>query len=64
VQYFVETLSYDEYLDVKESIDYSLIEIVEANGGSFANAGTTVVQLSEPLDRLHNLESAPRPLLD
>lgn len=63
VQYFVETLSYDEYLDVKEEIDYSLIEIVETHGGTFANAGTTVVQLSEPLNT-DKMPSSSTPLLD
>ncbi|MBO2030033.1 mechanosensitive ion channel family protein [Siccationidurans ginsengisoli] len=38
VQYFVETSSYDEYLDVKESLNYRLIEAVEHQGGSFALA--------------------------
>jgi MscS family membrane protein len=38
VQYFVETSSYDEYLDVKESLNYRLIEAVEHQGGSFAMA--------------------------
>jgi MscS family membrane protein len=38
VQYFVETSSYDEYLDVKESLNYRLIEAVEHQGGSFASA--------------------------
>jgi len=36
VQYFVETTSYDEYLDVKESLNYRLVEAVEHQGGSFA----------------------------
>lgn len=38
VQYFVETTSYDEYLDVKESLNYRLVEAVEHQGGSFALA--------------------------
>ena len=38
VQYFVETTSYDEYLDVKESLNYRLVEAVEHQGGSFATA--------------------------
>ncbi|UYZ62155.1 mechanosensitive ion channel family protein [Hymenobacter weizhouensis] len=49
VQYFIETASYDEYLDVKEELNYRLIELVEKHGGSFANAGTTVVQLANPM---------------
>jgi MscS family membrane protein len=38
VQYFVETTSYDEYLDVKESLNYRLLEAAEHQGGSFAIA--------------------------
>jgi MscS family membrane protein len=40
VQYFVETTSYDEYLDVKESLNYRLVEAVEHQGGSFATSAT------------------------
>jgi MscS family membrane protein len=53
VQYFVNTNSYDEYLDTKEDLNYSLIEVVERNGGQFANAGTTIVQLSNGADSLN-----------
>ncbi len=42
VQYFVETTSYDEYLDVKESLNYRLVEAVEHQGGSFASSTTVV----------------------
>ncbi|ALW84900.1 hypothetical protein AUC43_07225 [Hymenobacter sedentarius] len=38
VQYFVDTTSYDEYLDVKEDINYRLVEMVEQHGGAFATA--------------------------
>ncbi len=41
VQYFVETTSYDEYLDVKESLNYCLLEATEHQGGSFATATPT-----------------------
>ncbi|TGD78575.1 mechanosensitive ion channel family protein [Hymenobacter wooponensis] len=46
VQYFVETTSYDEYLKVKEELNYRLVEVVEQAGGAFASTGTTVVQLN------------------
>ncbi|MBG8554464.1 mechanosensitive ion channel family protein [Hymenobacter guriensis] len=52
VQYFVNTTSYDEYLNAKEALNYELIHAVEQHGGSFANAGTTVVQLAGPLGGL------------
>ena len=38
VQYFVDTTSYDEYLDVKEVLNYRLVEMVEQHGGAFAGA--------------------------
>ena len=38
VQYFVQTTSYDEYLNVKEDLNYSIVEVVEQHGGSFAGA--------------------------
>ena len=41
VQYFVDTTSYDEYLNVKEDLNYRLVEMVEQHGGTFA--GTPVV---------------------
>ncbi len=56
VQYFVETTNYDEYLDVKEDVNYRLVETVEHQGGTFASIGTTVVQISNPL---RGLESGP-----
>jgi MscS family membrane protein len=40
VQYFVETTSYDEYLDVREKLNYSLIEAAEHHGGAFASTST------------------------
>ena len=36
VQYFVETASYDQYIDVKEDLNYRLVEVVEQYGGTFA----------------------------
>jgi len=41
VQYFVETSSYDEYLDVKEDLNYRIIEVVERQGGLFASTSVT-----------------------
>jgi MscS family membrane protein len=38
VEYFVETSSYDEYLNVKEDLNFRLVEVVEQHGGEFANA--------------------------
>jgi MscS family membrane protein len=46
VQYFVETTSYDEYLDVKESLNYRLVEAVEHQGGSFATTATTAAAVT------------------
>ncbi len=36
VQYFVETTSYDEYLDTKEDLNYRIVEVVEKEGGTFS----------------------------
>lgn len=43
VQYFVETSSYDEYLDTKEALNYSIVEVVEKEGGLFATSSSTTV---------------------
>ncbi|HET9506215.1 MAG TPA: mechanosensitive ion channel family protein [Hymenobacter sp.] len=37
VQYFVETTSYDEYLDTKEDLNYRIVEVVEKEGGLFSS---------------------------
>ena len=42
VEYFVDTLEYDVYLNVREEINYKIIEIVNENGSSFAYPTTTV----------------------
>lgn len=34
VQYFVDTVSYDEYLSVKEDLNYCIVEVIEREGGS------------------------------
>ncbi|WP_167852100.1 mechanosensitive ion channel family protein [Hymenobacter elongatus] len=62
VQYFVETTNYDEWLDVKEELNYRLVELVEKHGGVFASTGTTLVQLSNP-DRLRGLQSPEQHVL-
>ena len=36
VQYFVNTISYDEYLNVKEELNYCIVEVIEHEGGSLA----------------------------
>ncbi|HEX8517765.1 MAG TPA: mechanosensitive ion channel family protein [Bacteroidia bacterium] len=43
VLYFVDTLEYDIYLDVREEINYKIMEIVESNGAYFAYPTTTVI---------------------
>ena len=43
VVYFVDTLEYDVYLDVRQEINYRIMEIVERNGSSFAYPTTTVI---------------------
>jgi MscS family membrane protein len=43
VLYFVDTLEYDVYLDVREEINYKIIEIVQKHGSNFAYPTTTVL---------------------
>ena len=43
VQYFVETTSYDDYLNVKEALNYRLVEVVEQHGGTLASAPAPAV---------------------
>ncbi|MCE3280398.1 MAG: hypothetical protein K0S44_2589 [Bacteroidetes bacterium] len=43
ILYFVDTLEYDVYLDVREEINYKIIEIVEKHGAAFAYPTTTVI---------------------
>jgi MscS family membrane protein len=43
VLYFVDTLEYDIYLDVREEINYRIMEIVESYGAFFAYPTTTVI---------------------
>ncbi|WP_054414414.1 mechanosensitive ion channel family protein [Hymenobacter sp. DG25A] len=62
VQYFVETVDYDEYLAVKEDLNYCLVEIVEQFGGSFVSSNTTLVQLANQ-DPLRGLQSTQQPII-
>jgi len=43
ITYFVDTMEYDVYLNVREEINYKIMEIVEKNGSSFAYPTTTVL---------------------
>lgn len=43
VLYFVDTLEYDVYLDVREEINYKIMEIVEKHGTTFAYPTTAVL---------------------
>ncbi|GAA4379380.1 mechanosensitive ion channel family protein [Hymenobacter koreensis] len=45
VQFFLQVANYDEYLDVKEQVNYHILEVVEAQGATFAS-NTTVVHMS------------------
>ncbi len=42
VLYFVDTLEYDVYLDVRQEINYKIMDIVAENGSDFAYPTTTV----------------------
>ena len=42
VLYFVATMDWNEYIDVKEEINYKIVDIVERNGAAFAFPSQTV----------------------
>ena len=51
VVYFVDTMDWSTYLDVKEDINYSIMEIVQRHGASFAFPSTSVyIEKSAPKD--------------
>jgi MscS family membrane protein len=47
VLYFVDTMEYDVYLNIRQEINYKIMEIVENNGSSFAYPTTTVVMKNQ-----------------
>jgi MscS family membrane protein len=44
VQYFIETTSYDEYLDTKEDLNYRLVQASERQGGIFSSVSAPAAQ--------------------
>jgi len=52
IQYFVDTMEWDEYIDTKQEINFKIVEIVERCGASFAYPTTT---LHLPKDEKANL---------
>ena len=48
VQYFVDTTSYDEYLDVKEELNYCIVEMIEREGGLLAGSPVQLAGTAEP----------------
>lgn len=42
VQYFIDTMDWNEYIDIKEEINYLIVDIVEKHGAAFAFPTTTV----------------------
>lgn len=57
VQYFVDTMDWDEFIDVKQEINFKIIEIVEKHGAQFAYPTTT---LHLPKDIKTDLGLEPR----
>jgi MscS family membrane protein len=51
VLYFVDTMDWNEYIDIKEEINYKIVEIVERHGAEFAF----------PTQTLHLQRTAPKP---
>ena len=42
IQYFVDTMAWDEYIDTKQEINFKIVEIVEKHGARFAFPTTTL----------------------
>lgn len=42
VQYFIDTMDWNEYIDIKQEINYLIVDIVEKHGAEFAFPTTTV----------------------
>ncbi|CAM3407481.1 mechanosensitive ion channel family protein [Pontibacter korlensis] len=47
VQYFVDTMDWNEFIDIKEEINYKIVEIVEKHGAEFAFP-TQTIHLQKP----------------
>ncbi|TPE42733.1 mechanosensitive ion channel family protein [Pontibacter mangrovi] len=47
VQYYVDTMDWNEFIDIKEEINYKIVEIVESHGAEFAFP-TQTVYLQKP----------------
>ncbi len=43
VLYFIESVDYDVYLNIREEINYKIMEVIEKNGSSFAHPITPVL---------------------
>jgi MscS family membrane protein len=48
VQYFVDTMDWDEYIDTKQEINFKIVKIVEDHGADFAFPTTTIHLVKEP----------------
>jgi MscS family membrane protein len=44
VVYFLEMMEYNEYLQVKEKINFAIADIVYKNGASFIHPGRALIQ--------------------
>lgn len=42
VQYFIDTMDWHEYIDIKEEINYGIVEVVEKHHAEFAFPSTTI----------------------
>ena len=51
VLYFVDTMDWNEFIDIKEEINYRIVEIVEKHGAEFAF----------PTQTLHLQQSSDKP---
>lgn len=60
VLYFIDTMDWNEYIDIREEITYKLVDIVERHGASFAYPTQSLV-LQQPGQQYTNLQKQPMP---
>ncbi|QMU27722.1 mechanosensitive ion channel family protein [Adhaeribacter radiodurans] len=53
VQYFVDTMDWNEYINIKEEINYKIVEIVEKHQAEFALPTTSIVLQKTEQDKLN-----------
>jgi len=47
ILYFIDTIDYDFYLKMRETVNYRIIEIAQENNIVFANPGPVVIEVKK-----------------